>query len=167
MKQDNLRPIMKAFIESLSYCPMVWLFHSRTQFSYCPMVWMFHSRTQFSYCPMVWMFHSRTQFSYCPMIWMFHSRTLNNKINELDERALRLVYKDHNSMFDQLLLRDKSYSIHDRNLQTLAIEMYNVKHNLSPAFMHTIFPSIDNNYNLREIRDFKTENIHTTYFGTL
>ena len=84
----------------------------------------------------------------------------------MHERALRLVYKDHNSTFDQLLLRDKSYSIHDRNLQKLARELYKVKHNLSPAFMHTIFPSLDNNFNLRKIRDFMTENIHTTYFGT-
>ena len=32
-----------------------------------------------------------SQFSYCPLIWMFHSRTLNNRINKLHERALRLV----------------------------------------------------------------------------
>ena len=31
-----------------------------------------------------------SQFSYCPLIWMFHSRTLNNKINQLHEKALRL-----------------------------------------------------------------------------
>ena len=32
-----------------------------------------------------------SQFEYCPLIWMFHSRTLNNKINRLHERALRLA----------------------------------------------------------------------------
>ena len=36
-----------------------------------------------------------SQFSYCPLIWMFHSRTLNNKINRLHERALRIVYSDY------------------------------------------------------------------------
>ena len=35
-----------------------------------------------------------SQFQYCPLVWMFHSRTLNNRINKLHERALRLVYKD-------------------------------------------------------------------------
>ena len=34
-----------------------------------------------------------SQFGYCPLVWMFHSRTLNNRINRLHERALRLVYK--------------------------------------------------------------------------
>ena len=33
-----------------------------------------------------------TQFGYCPLIWMFHSRGLNNKINRIHERALRITY---------------------------------------------------------------------------
>ena len=32
-----------------------------------------------------------SQFNYCPLIWMFHSRTINNKINRLHERTLRIV----------------------------------------------------------------------------
>ena len=35
-----------------------------------------------------------SQFGYCPLIWMFHSRKLNTRINRLQERALRIVYKD-------------------------------------------------------------------------
>ena len=107
-----------------------------------------------------------SQFSYCPLIWMFHSRTLNSRINNLHERALRLVYKDQISSFEQLLQRDKSFCIHDRNLQKLAIEMYKVKHNLSPSFMQSIFPSTNKIYNLRNNPEFKTENIRTTHYGS-
>ena len=32
-----------------------------------------------------------SQFSYCPLIWMFHSRELNNEINRIHERALRIT----------------------------------------------------------------------------
>ena len=35
------------------------------------------------------------QFSYYPLIWMLHSRTLNNRINYIHERALRVPYKDN------------------------------------------------------------------------
>ena len=39
------------------------------------------------------------QFNYCPQIWMCHSRSLNNKINRIQERALRIVYNDYLSQF--------------------------------------------------------------------
>ena len=34
----------------------------------------------------------QSQFSYCPLVWMCHSRTLNNKINRLYQKCLRLIY---------------------------------------------------------------------------
>ena len=60
-----------------------------------------------------------SQFNYCPLVWMFHNRTLNNKINRLHERALRIVYKDelHGDLsFKDLLDKDDAVSIHDRKL---------------------------------------------------
>ena len=32
-----------------------------------------------------------SKFGYCQLIWMFHSKATNNRINPLQERALRLV----------------------------------------------------------------------------
>ena len=107
-----------------------------------------------------------SQFSYCPLVWMFHSRTLNNKINKLHERALRLVYKGDKLTFHQLLNMDNSVSIHHRNLQKLAIEIFKVKNNLSPGFMNTLFPLSHNPYNLRSNPIFKTEIIRTVTYGS-
>ena len=76
-----------------------------------------------------------SQFNYCPLVWMFHNRTLNNKINTLHERGLRIVYKDvmsGNVSFQDLPDKDGAVKIHDRNMQRLAVEMYKVKNNLSP-----------------------------------
>ena len=69
-----------------------------------------------------------SQFSCCPLVWMFHSRTLNNRINKIHEQALRLAYKNETfSSFDDLLERDKSVSIYQKNLQILATEIYKTK----------------------------------------
>ena len=62
-----------------------------------------------------------SQFSYCPLIWIFHSRGVNNKINRLHERSLRIVYKDNISSFKDLLKKDRSFTIHQRSIQSLAI----------------------------------------------
>ena len=80
-----------------------------------------------------------SQFNYCPLIWMLHSRTLNNKINCIHERALRTVYSDYNSSFNELLDKDGSFTIHQRNVQSLAIEIYKYLHGLSPAILSEVF----------------------------
>ena len=90
-----------------------------------------------------------SQFGYCPLIWMFHSRGVNNKINHLHERSLRIVYKDNISSFEDLLKKDRSFTIHQRNIQSLAIELFKVKGNLSNNIMYDIFQTRKINYNLR------------------
>ena len=60
-----------------------------------------------------------SQFRYCPLVWVLHSGTLNNKINRLRERCLRIVYNDKKSTYENLLLRDRSVSVRVRNLQIL------------------------------------------------
>ena len=97
---------------------------------------------------------------------MFHSRTLNNKINKLHERSLRLVYNDQVSSFLELLDMDKSFTIHERNLQSLAIEMYKIEQNISPSFMRSIFPLSNNLYQLRNKQTYQTENICTVAYGS-
>ena len=76
-----------------------------------------------------------SQFNYCPIVWMCHGRGLNNKINNIHERALRIVYHDKISSFKTLLKRDKSTSIHMKNLQYLATKLFKVKNYLSPKIM--------------------------------
>ena len=75
-----------------------------------------------------------SQFRYCPLVWMFHSRKLNNRKNNIDERALKIVSRDYESVFQQLLEQNKSVSIHQRNLQIFATEILvakNVSHSIS------------------------------------
>ena len=55
-----------------------------------------------------------SQFIYCPLIWMLHSRTLNNRINNIYEKALRLTYEDNKSSFKQLLEKDHSVTVHKK-----------------------------------------------------
>ena len=45
----------------------------------------------------------KSQFSYSPLTWMMHSRQLNNRINSLHERCLRVTYDDGLSSFEELL----------------------------------------------------------------
>ena len=108
-----------------------------------------------------------SQFNYCPLIWMMHNRGLNNKINHIQERALRIVYNDYSSTFEDLLNKDKSVTIHQHDLQQLAIEIFEVKIEIAPKIMNGIFTFVENNtYNLRSGMHLSRVNVHSTQNGT-
>ena len=107
-----------------------------------------------------------SQFSYSPLTWMFHNRNLEHKINRIHERALRCVYLDDISSFMELLKKDNSFSIHHRNIQAMAIEMYKVKNNLGPSILENIFAlNTNNRAGLRSSSEFLRPRVNTVHFG--
>ena len=70
---------------------------------------------------------------------MNHNKLINKKTNNLHERALRLIYCDHSSNFQELLQRDNSVTIHQKNIQALVIMMYKVVKNIAPAIVSELF----------------------------
>ena len=75
---------------------------------------------------------------------------------------MRIIYSDKQSSFEALLEKDGSVSIHNRNIQTLAKEMFKIKNDLSPEIMTELFEQRnEHHYNLRN-------NVHfiTVYHGS-
>ena len=107
-----------------------------------------------------------SQFGYCPLSWMFHSKRLNNKINSIHERALRITYVDNVSSFQELLEKDNSVSIHHKNIQVLATEMFKIFKNLSPDIVREIFQERRVPYNLRSDNNFASRHVNSVYHGT-
>ena len=82
-----------------------------------------------------------SQFNYCPIIWMYCQRQSNNLINKIHERALRIAYNDYVSSFETLLEREGSISIHQKNIETLATEIFKTKNDLKPKLYEKHFLS--------------------------
>ena len=98
---------------------------------------------------------------------MFHSRNTKNRVNKIHERALRLVYDDSPYLsFDELLIKDKSVSIHQRNLQLLATEIFKVKNGVSTGLTEDIFHFVNKPYNLRNNRILFRKRNRTVFYGT-
>ena len=90
-----------------------------------------------------------SQFSYCSLIWMFHSRKRNHRKNKIHERSLRIAYNDHQYAFEELLKMENSFTIHEKNLQKLAIEMFKVNNGLFVQLVSENFHFMENPYTSR------------------
>ena len=57
--------------------------------------------------------------------------SLNNQINRLHERYLRIIPNEKLSNFEELLNKDNSVSVHHNNIHAIAIEIYKVVNGVS------------------------------------
>ena len=72
-----------------------------------------------------------------------------------------MVYMDYTNTFADLLEKDGSVTIHQRNIQLVAIEMFKVKNHLCPALMESLFHLSTQNPR----KDFFRPNVRTEYRG--
>ena len=92
---------------------------------------------------------------------MNHNKSINKKINKLHERALRLIYCDHSSNFQELLQRENSVTIHQKNIQTLASMLYKVVNNIALTILSELFSFSNVNYKLRSGCQFHQPSANT------
>ena len=97
---------------------------------------------------------------------MFCSRCLNNLINRIHERGLRLVHNDHVSTFQDILEMAKEKTIHQKNLESLAKEICKFLNGLSPPIINDAFLIRNNEHNLRNFQCLYSTNKRTVKYGT-
>ena len=108
----------------------------------------------------------KSQFSYCPLIWMFCSRFLNNSLNHIHKRALRLIYDDHTRSFQDKVETRNEKTIHKKNLECLAKEIYKFLRGLSPSITFETsshFSILDKLCDF-EMKRLRTKQVQGTYF---
>ena len=96
---------------------------------------------------------------------MNYNKSRNKKINNLHERALRFIYCDHSSNFQELLQRDNSETINPKNIQALALMMYKVVSIIAPTIVSELFSFSNVNYSLRSGSQFHQPSANTVWNG--
>ena len=72
---------------------------------------------------------------------------MNNKVNRLHEQAFQVVYNERQSTIEELLNEDNSVTIHQKNFQVLAAELYKVHHGLTHDIIKDVFKISNVKYN--------------------
>ena len=74
-------------------------------------------------------------FTYCSLIWMYFSKTANSLIKKIHKYSLRVSYEMEDANFDDLLIKDSSWTIYENNVHTLLIEIYKSLNHIGPPTM--------------------------------
>ena len=96
---------------------------------------------------------------------LFSTKAANNEINRTHKRALRILFKDYDSSFDELLEKSESVKIHVQNLQKLMIEIYKTMNNLNPSYIWEFHEEKVVKYDLRTKNLCRLPKTQTTKFG--
>ena len=108
-----------------------------------------------------------SQCNSCTLVWMCHGRGLNNRLNSLHERALRIVaYQNKKSDFEILCKNDSKKSLSQFRWETYIIsslKFAKLKKSISPENTREMFHFQGNeNYNLRSGTHLASRNMRTT-----
>ena len=114
-------------------------------------------------------FHSfiLSHFRYCPVVWHFCRKSSNDMIEKIQERALRFVYKDTRSSYNELLIRAKRRTMYHDRLYAMTIEVFKCLHGISPYYLRDMFSVKKCDYNLRDDFLLEQPKVNTVYNGLL
>ena len=100
-------------------------------------------------------------FNYCPISWMLCGTKNTSKLEKLQERALRLVFCDQTSSYDDLLKRENFFSPKAYRIECLAVEVFKCVHGSNPTYLNRLFTEPLANYNFRDRCRLNQPKFHT------
>ena len=105
-------------------------------------------------------------FNYCAESWHFCSKRLTEKLEKVNERALRFVYRDQSSTYEALLKQNKSNTLRNQRLTKILNTVYRVvnKQNISATISSLVTPRYCQ-YNLRGDSLLSLPKVNTTNYG--
>ena len=90
---------------------------------------------------------------------------IGGSTSKIHERALRIAYKDNCSNLEEILTKVNRISIHHKNVQLLATEIFKIQRNLNPSFMNQTFVEKDTPYTFCSGRDILAPKPNTIGYG--
>ena len=106
-----------------------------------------------------------SNFNYCPLVWHFCGKTNNQKLEKIQERALRILYDDHTSTYDELLEKAGTNTLLINRLRILALTVFKSLNALNPPCLNDIFSKKCVPYRMRDSSIIEQPKHRTTTFG--
>ena len=104
-------------------------------------------------------------FLYCSEVWRHCGKRNQDKLEKLNERALRFVFKDNNSTYDKLLKKMSVPSLVNRRKQDDCIVVYKSMNNSTPKYISELLHERVNLKNLRGVNKLTMPRVISTTYG--
>ena len=105
-----------------------------------------------------------SNFNYCPLVWHFSGATNNSKLEKIQERCLRIIYKDYESPYETLLETANTTSLAVSRLRLILLEVYKSLHQLNAKCINGLFEVKSTRFSLRNpVKVLQPKKKTTTY----
>ena len=105
-------------------------------------------------------------FNYCQLVWYFTTAKQLQKLEKIQERALRFITDDYRSTYENLLINTEEISMRMGQIQKLCIEIYKTLSNINPRHMQELFERSSSGYSTRRPNDLKVPRVNQTTYGS-
>ena len=106
-----------------------------------------------------------SHFSYCPTVWFFTTRASIQKVEHIQERALRFVLRDSSSEYNTLLYKANVDSFRLNSLKKMVIEIFKIVNEFAPSYLSTIFEMSQSPYDMRDKSRLVQPKVNSTSYG--
>ena len=107
-----------------------------------------------------------SHFNYCPLVWYFTTSKQLQKMENIQERALRFITDDYVSSYEILLINAGFTTMRVRQMQNLCTEIYKTLSNLNPQYMQELFERNSSSYSTRRPKDQKIPRVNQVSYGS-
>jgi hypothetical protein len=87
--------------------------------------------------------------SFCSVVWHFCGKMNTMKIEKIQERALRTVYLDYYSSYENLLIKAKISTLKNVRFVNTVIVVFKIMNNLAPSYLDTLIETRNCKHNIR------------------
>ena len=91
-----------------------------------------------------------SNFNYCPLVWHFCGHVNNQKLEKIQERALRILFADYNSSYIELLGKAGTTTLLIQRLRLIALTVFKSLHGMNPPCLNDMFTPKSVPYEMRD-----------------
>ena len=108
-----------------------------------------------------------SHLNFCPLVWHFCGESNTQKLERIQNRALRFVFDDHESDPSVLLRKANIPSLELSRQRQMCTEVFQCIHHLAPQYMSKLFTEQDKDlHNTRNIKALVQYHHESMGYGT-